>query len=122
MYCTSHVGASSNSAGFFDIFGFEVMPTNSLEQLCINYANEKLQQLFIERCLRHEQQLYVEEGLDWNNINVADNAACVELIEGRYQLFQLLNEVSRFGLQWLSSIPLCFLRSALTPPLTLLPP
>ena len=69
------------------------MPNNSLEQLCINYANEKLQQLFIERCLRHEQQLYIEEGLDWNNISVADNATCVELIEGRYQLFQLLNEV-----------------------------
>ena len=38
--------------GLLDIYGFEILDCNSLEQLCINFANEKLQQLYVHQYLQ----------------------------------------------------------------------
>ena len=48
--------------------GFEIFQDNSFEQLCINYVNEKLQQIFIELTLKAEQEEYVREQIKWTPI------------------------------------------------------
>ncbi|XP_020854732.1 unconventional myosin-Ig isoform X1 [Phascolarctos cinereus] len=67
--------------GVLDIYGFEIFPDNSFEQFCINYCNEKLQQLFIQLILKQEQEEYEREGITWQNIEYFNNSAIVELVE-----------------------------------------
>ncbi|XP_021503918.1 unconventional myosin-Ig isoform X4 [Meriones unguiculatus] len=67
--------------GVLDIYGFEVFPVNSFEQFCINYCNEKLQQLFIQLILKQEQEEYEREGIAWQSIEYFNNAIIVELVE-----------------------------------------
>lgn len=59
--------------GLLDIYGFEVFKRNSVEQFCINYCNEKLQQLFVELTLRSEQEEYLKEGIEWTAVDFFDN-------------------------------------------------
>lgn len=69
--------------GLLDVFGFENNSNgNSLEQLCINFANEKLQHKFVEFFLQGEQQVFEEEGLAWVRVPFVDNHQSVKLISG----------------------------------------
>ncbi|XP_032944747.1 unconventional myosin-Ig isoform X2 [Rhinolophus ferrumequinum] len=67
--------------GVLDIYGFEVFPVNSFEQFCINYCNEKLQQLFIQLILKQEQEEYEREGITWQTVEYFNNATIVDLVE-----------------------------------------
>ncbi|EGF34557.1 hypothetical protein AAULH_14221, partial [Lactobacillus helveticus MTCC 5463] len=51
--------------GILDIYGFEIFEHNSFEQICINYVNEKLQQIFIQLTLKTEQEEYAREQIQW---------------------------------------------------------
>jgi myosin V len=84
----------STFIGVLDIYGFEHFDKNSFEQFCINYANEKLQQEFTQHVFKLEQQLYVEEEIEWSFIEFADNQPCIDVIEKRLGVLDLLNEES----------------------------
>lgn len=87
-------GTVAQLIGILDIFGFEIFEDNSFEQLCINYVNEKLQQIFIELTLKTEQEEYVREQIKWNPIKYFNNKVVCDLIEERRPpgIFAALND------------------------------
>jgi len=78
--------------GLLDIFGFESFKMNRFEQLCINYANEKLQQKFTEDIFLAVQEEYESEGIDLAEISYDDNTDVLQLIESKTGLCAMLNE------------------------------
>ncbi len=103
--------------GVLDIYGFETFEINSFEQFCINYANEKLQQQFnlvrylffvpstcvemehglslLQHVFKLEQEEYLKEGIDWKMIDFYDNQPCIDLIESKLGILDLLDEECR---------------------------
>ncbi|KAM7421715.1 hypothetical protein PAMA_015726 [Pampus argenteus] len=69
--------------GVLDIYGFEIFQKNGFEQFCINFVNEKLQQIFIELTLKAEQEEYVQEGIKWMPIDYFNNKVVCDLIESK---------------------------------------
>uniref|UniRef100_A0A3B5L8N1 Myosin IHb n=1 Tax=Xiphophorus couchianus TaxID=32473 RepID=A0A3B5L8N1_9TELE len=79
--------------GLLDIYGFEVFSVNSFEQFCINYCNEKLQQLFIQLTLKSEQEEYELEGIEWEPVPYFNNKIICDLVEEKFRgIISLLDE------------------------------
>lgn len=79
--------------GILDISGFEHFKTNSFEQLCINYSNEKLQSHFNFSVFVSEREVYLQEGLVWSCDSYPDNSAMLDLFENKSNgIFSLCDE------------------------------
>lgn len=87
-------GEVDKTIGILDIYGFEIFDNNSFEQICINYVNEKLQQIFIQLTLKTEQEEYVREQIKWTPIEYFNNKVVCDLIEERRPpgIFSVLND------------------------------
>ncbi|KAH7835175.1 hypothetical protein Vadar_023570 [Vaccinium darrowii] len=96
----SSVGQDKDSRiqiGVLDIYGFECFKSNSFEQFCINFANEKLQQHFNEHVFKMEQEEYHKEEINWSYIEFIDNQDVLDLIEKKpIGIIALLDEACMF--------------------------
>ncbi|XP_023246921.1 unconventional myosin-Va [Copidosoma floridanum] len=101
-WIVAHINASLQAPsnvqcfiGVLDIYGFETFDINSFEQFSINYANEKLQQQFNQHVFKLEQEEYLREEIEWTFIDFYDNQPCIDLIEAKLGILDLLDEECR---------------------------
>jgi hypothetical protein len=74
-------GVQVQFIGVLDIFGFEIFQNNSFEQLCINFTNEKMQQMFNSSIFKEEEAIYRAEGINHESVKFVDNQIVLDLIE-----------------------------------------
>jgi hypothetical protein len=82
--------------GILDIFGFEIFEVNSFEQMCINFANEKLQQHFNKHTFKTEEEEYLQQAVPYESVPYIDNQEVLDLLEVKtLGIFALLEEEIR---------------------------
>ena len=86
------------SIGILDIFGFEIFDTNSFEQLCINFTNERLQHVFNSQLFELEMVLYDNEAIKYDTVAYEDNSHVIDLVDSKPQsVFGFLDEQCKFA-------------------------
>ncbi|KAK2866563.1 hypothetical protein Q7C36_002619 [Tachysurus vachellii] len=83
-----------STVGIVDIYGFEDLGVNSFEQLCINFANEQIQQFMNKALVSQEQEEYNSEQIPWSHpVTLQNFHPCLELISARpYGILRILDD------------------------------
>ncbi|KAK3529081.1 hypothetical protein QTP70_016512 [Hemibagrus guttatus] len=82
-----------STVGIVDIYGFEDLGVNSFEQLCINFANEQIQQFMTKALVSQEQEEYNSEQIPWYPVTLQNFHPCLELISARpYGILRILDD------------------------------
>ncbi|XP_064007807.1 myosin XVB [Pogoniulus pusillus] len=84
---------SDCALGVVDIHGFEDLGVNSLEQLCINFANEHLQHFFSQTVIAQEEEEYSQEQLAWVPISKMYSESCLDVFAAKpYGILCILDD------------------------------
>ena len=94
MGASKDAEAENRFISILDIFGFENLPQNGLEQLCINYANERLQNFFLKNVVLSEAEEYSRECVAYPGVSPPDNGPVIRAIAGRNGIFDLLRKTT----------------------------
>ncbi|XP_074601983.1 myosin 95E [Brevipalpus obovatus] len=87
------ISSKKRIIGILDMYGFEVFEKNRFEQFLINYCNEKLHQIYVDKVLREEQEEYKREGISWKKIDFFNNFIICDLIEtNNHGILSILDE------------------------------
>lgn len=89
---------AANFVGLLDVYGFESFEQNSLEQLCINYANERLQQYYVVNFLKLQKDELAQQGIEWEGLSIDETANCLQDLDSpQRSVFSFLNEECRLN-------------------------
>ncbi|RIA90569.1 glycosyltransferase family 2 protein [Glomus cerebriforme] len=66
--------------GLLDLIGFQNLGSNSLDQFCVNFANEKIHNFILKHIFDSRQEEYISDGINVPDIPYFDNSACLQMI------------------------------------------
>ncbi|CAG8558760.1 8590_t:CDS:2, partial [Racocetra fulgida] len=66
--------------GILDLIGFQNLQSNSLDQFCVNFANEKIFNFTLNQLFEARKEEFQSEGINFSDIPYPDNKECLRMI------------------------------------------